>query len=68
MSLDDLFTYHPPTEAQVPKYEEIRTAAKRFAQIVVNNTPVCADQTAAIRKIREAVYTANAAIALEGAE
>lgn len=66
MSLDDLFTYHPPTEAQIPKYEEIRTAAKRFAQIVVNNTPVCADQSAALRKIREAVMTANAAIALGG--
>lgn len=65
MSLDDVFTYHAPTQAQIPRYEEIRAAAKRFAQIVVNNTPASADQTAAIRKIREAVMTANAAIALE---
>lgn len=33
MSIDELFTYHPPTQTQIPKYEEIRTAAKRFAQI-----------------------------------
>lgn len=64
--LEEVFTYQKPTEAQIPKYEEIRAAGLRFATVVVNNTPVCADQTAAIRKIREAVMTANAAIALDG--
>jgi len=39
---------------------------KYFAHVIMEHTPVCADQTAAIRKIREAVMTANAAIALHG--
>lgn len=66
MNIDELFTYHPPTVVQIPRYDEIRKAARTFAQIVIINTPPGADQTAAIRKIREAVMTANAAIALAG--
>ena len=64
--LRELFTYHTPRPDQLPKYEAIRTAAKYFAEIVLQNTPYSADQQTAIRKIREAVMTANAAIALDG--
>lgn len=61
------FTYHPPQNAsQKAKYEELREGAKAFAEVVLKTTPACADQTAAIRKIREAVMTANAAIACDG--
>lgn len=63
--LDNWFTYHPPRPDQIPRYEKIRDAARVFAQIVVNNTPACADQSAAIRLLRECVMTANAAIAIE---
>ena len=45
----------------------IRAGAKDFAQDILENTPSCADQSAAIRHLREAVMTANAAIALKGA-
>lgn len=64
--LDNWFTYHPPTEGQPEQYVMIREAGKLFAQIIVANTPPSADQTAAVRKIREAVMTANAAIACGG--
>ena len=64
--LDWVFSYHQPTADQIPKYEEIRQAAKSFAETVIKLTPVCADQSASIRLIREATMTANAAIALEG--
>jgi hypothetical protein len=37
-----------------------------YAGVLVANTPKCADQSAAIRLVREAVMTANAAIALKG--
>lgn len=57
------FTYHTPTEGQVVCYQEIRDAAKDFAYLIRRVTPASADQTAAIRKVREAVMTANAAIA-----
>jgi hypothetical protein len=64
--LDEIFTYHAPTLAQQEMYERIRKEGKSFAAWVLRCTPPCADQTAAIRKIREAVMTANAAVALRG--
>lgn len=41
-------------------------AAKAFAQAIIDDTPDSADQSAAIRLVREATWTANSAIALEG--
>jgi hypothetical protein len=35
--------------------------------VILEQTPVCGDQQAAIRKVREAVFTANSAVALKGA-
>lgn len=64
--IDTLFSYHAPKGDQPKQYEEIRAAAKAFAQIILANTPAGADQTTAIRKLRECVQTANASIALEG--
>jgi hypothetical protein len=65
-NLKDVFTYHPPTEIQREQYNTIRTAAHDFAFIILDNTPTCADQQAALRLLREAVMTANAAVALNG--
>lgn len=64
--LDDVFSYHRPTEDQLPRYERLRAGAHAFARIIMECAPKCADRTAAIRHIREAVMTANAAIALNG--
>ena len=61
----DIFTYHDVPDA-VPHYEAIRAKARELAEVIVEHTPVCPDQSVAIRKLREAVMTANAAIALEG--
>ena len=63
--LDKWFTYHSPTGNQPDRYVKIRSAAKHLAEVIVENTSASADQTAAIRKIREAVMTANASIACE---
>jgi hypothetical protein len=41
-------------------------AAKNFAEVILANCPSGADRSDAIRKIREARMTANAAIALNG--
>ena len=65
-TINEIFTYHSPTPTQIPQYETIRNAAKEFAMILIDNTPRSADQSAAIRHLREAVMTANAAIALQG--
>lgn len=64
--LDDIFTYHAPRPDQIPKYNAIREAARIFAQVLVENTPSSADQTVAIRKLRELVMSANQSIALDG--
>ena len=59
--LRNWFTYHAPAADDVAAYGEIREAALALARSIVRLTPVSADQTAAIRKLREAVMTANAA-------
>lgn len=64
--IDDIFSYHAPTPDQIPKYNAIREGARVFAQTILENTPGSADQTAAIRLLRESVMTANASIALGG--
>jgi hypothetical protein len=64
--LDNWFMYHPPSKVQQEQYIVIRDAARTFAKILVEHTPASADQTAAIRKVREAVMTANASIACDG--
>ncbi len=65
-SIEDVFSYHAPEPDQIPKYEAIRAGAKSFALLLANHLPQSADRTAAIRKLRECVMTANAAIALNG--
>ncbi len=64
--LAELFRYHAPNETTLPKYAAINQAAKNFAEVVLQNCPSSADRSAAIRLIRDARMTANAAIALNG--
>lgn len=61
--IDNWFSYHAPNSTQVPRYEELRNKAKELANLILQYTPSSADQTAAIRKLRECIMTANAAIA-----
>jgi len=64
--LAELFRYHPPTPETLPKFAAINQAAKNFAEVILQNCPPSADRSDAIRKIREARMTADAAIALNG--
>lgn len=61
--IENWFTYHKPEGTQPVRYEMIREAARKLAMLILENTPSNPDQTAAIRKLRECVMTANAAIA-----
>lgn len=65
VDLDNWFTYHRPTAEQLPKFDAINVAAKALAKVILENTPPSADQSAAIRLVREARMTANAAIACD---
>jgi hypothetical protein len=64
--LEEIFSYHPPQCGDAERYNLLRAGALRFAEVILDNTPSCPDQTVAIRKLREAVMTANAAVALKG--
>jgi predicted ABC-type ATPase len=65
-NVDEIFTYHAPDEGQQANLEAVRFYAKQLAHAILNEVPACADQQAAIRHVREAVMTANAAIVLKG--
>jgi hypothetical protein len=64
--LDHIFKYHPPHSKQPEQYELLRIKAKEFAATIVAIVPEGADQDYAIRKVREALMTANAGIATRG--
>ena len=64
--IDNWFTYHSPTADDQVGYVAIRVASKALAETIVKHTPSSADQSAAIRLLREAVMTANASIACKG--
>lgn len=65
-NLTDMFTFHKPRCGDAAAYTRVRKAGRQFSEVILNNTRSSADQSAAIRKVREAVMTANAAIALRG--
>jgi len=65
-NLVEVFTYHPPTDDQPKRYQASRNAAMNLAEVILENAPKGADQQAAIRKVREAMMTANAAVAMGG--
>lgn len=62
-----LFTFHKPTPEQVVQYQEIREQAEQLARVIWRNCEPGPDRTASLRKIREAVMTANASIATHNA-
>lgn len=64
--LKNWFTYHAPTPEQQESYVAIRDAGLELAHIIVAHCPECADTTAAVRKVREAVAAANSAVACGG--
>lgn len=66
MDLENIFTYHAPDKKDLEDYRAIREAAKVFAATILNHSPKCDDQSVAIRRVREAVMSANASIALKG--
>lgn len=67
--IENMFAYHPPTSAaQIERYKIIQEKAKELALIILDNTPQCPDQTAAIRYLRQAIMTANEAVALHPTE
>jgi hypothetical protein len=61
-----VFEHHTPTADKLVHYDAVHAAAKSFAEVLLRHTPPSEDQAAALRLLREATMTANAAIALGG--
>jgi uncharacterized protein len=61
--INNWFSYHAPVPEQLAAYNDIRQAAKIYAETVNKHVPDSADKTAAVRKIRESVMAANLAVA-----
>lgn len=68
LDLDQLFTYHKPYGDQSDRYDQLRAAAKAYAEAIAALTPTSAEQTLAIRKVQEASMMANAAITVNEQE
>ncbi len=66
-AVNEVFRYHSPTDEQVERINEIRVAAKLMATAILRVCPHGADRSAAMRKLREVMMTANAAIMVPGA-
>jgi hypothetical protein len=67
-AIEELFTYHAPTGKEPELYSRIRAAAKVLARVIDECCPAGPDRSAAVRKVREAVMTANASIATNNAQ
>lgn len=61
------FDYHQPSGGQVDRIQVIRQAAKAFVTEIWAQCPEGPDRTVAIRKVHEAMMTANKSIVLETA-
>lgn len=61
--ISKFFSYHAPKGDQQVRYEELRSKGKELADLICRYCPPSADTTAALRKLREAIMTANASIA-----
>lgn len=61
----DSFKYHQPSEGQIERIAAVRSGCIALAKQIMSCTPDGADQTAALRKLHEAMMTANKAIVCE---
>jgi hypothetical protein len=64
--LAEWFSYHPPSTPEIAHaHEKVRDACHDLAQVFSNLLPECPDKTVALWKVREAMFEANACIAVQ---
>lgn len=64
--IEELFKHHAPTYEQGQRMEILRGVTRTLVALIIHTVPVSADRTAAIRKLGEALMTANRAIVTGG--
>lgn len=64
--LEQWFAYHPPISERIREaHDQIREGCYLLAQLFSELLPEGPDKTVALRAVREAMYHANACIAVE---
>lgn len=61
--LANRFTYHPPVEEDVKKYEMIRAIGLSFATVLNEMVPDSQEKALALTKLEEVVFWSNAGVA-----
>jgi hypothetical protein len=61
--IENNFVYHAPKNDQLARYQLIRDTAKKFALLLIDNTPASREQSLALTQIEDAVMWGNASIA-----
>lgn len=64
--VEEVFKYHVLREDQIEKFKILREASMVFSKTLLEVTPPCADQSAAMRHFRECLMTAYCSIKLDG--
>jgi len=62
--IEDDLVYHKPDAEKAARHEQISSAARDFARVVIENCPASRERSVTITKLQEARMWANAAIAL----
>lgn len=61
--IENNFTYHPPNELQIEKYQAIRNLSKALAHFINETCPDSREKSLAIANLEQAMMWANASIA-----
>lgn len=64
--IDDVFSYHKPTDEEAIALDQLRQHFRSTAQAIQKLVLECPYRTIAFRKLHEANMVANAAIVLKG--
>lgn len=62
----EVVSYHQPNTTGLDQIARVRLAAMHYMREIIKACPDCADRTAAIRHVRDAMMSANASIVLCG--
>lgn len=63
--VDQLCNHHQPDADALTRMKPIRESTKALIKTILTNCPAGPDRSAAIRKAREAMMTANASIVVK---
>jgi hypothetical protein len=63
LNLENIYTYHPPTQETLPKFEQLRSKAKEFACLIQEICPDSRERAAGLTNLENALFWVNASVA-----